>query len=364
MKKRPSLRASRFPYLYEAFIWLMYVALYKYDYYLRFVPAMDVGHTVFPFRNILLYAIATSLYMILYYRWLAPMLFKRRWYWLFAVMVIVYFGYVSKLNYWTMSELFAAWNGQPLLDGTFESFRRLDSLRLRHLLSGWDLRILATDFVTFSSVFFVRYAFENEEKKHLLETDNLVLQLESLKAQLHPHFLFNTLNSLYGMSLTQSPDTPAFILKLSDMLRYVLYDCQQHKVPLEKDAEFLLNYLDMEKKRYPDAQIDFQVSINDGSIPIAPLLFISFVENSFKHGAHRINPDGFVRGSLTQAGHTLTFVVENDILEAGPPSHPYGGIGLENARKRLELYYPGRYELQAGGNGRIFTVTLRIQLND
>lgn len=212
MNNRPFPRAARFPYLYEAFIWLMYVVLYKYDYYLRFVPAADVGHTTFPFRNILLYAIATSLYMIPYYRWLAPMLFKRRWYWLFALMVIVYFGYVSKLNFWAWSHLFAGWNGQPVLDSTFDWFRQSSSLRLRHLLSGWDLRILATDFVTFSSIFFMRYAFENEEKKHLLETDNLVLQLESLKAQLHPHFLFNTLNSLYGMSLLQSPDTPAFIL--------------------------------------------------------------------------------------------------------------------------------------------------------
>lgn len=355
---------TKFPYIYEGFIWLMYVVIYKYDYYVDNLHIANTPHGYFPFQIFIPFAIATSLYMIPYYRWLAPMLIKRKKYWLFALMVIVYFGYISKVNYMIFYQLFDLLNQDPKLDPYFAWQQMMSIERLKHLLAGWDLRILATDFVTFSSIFFMRYAYETEEKKHLLETDNLVLQLNSLKAQLHPHFLFNTLNSLYGMSLIQSPDTPAFILRLSDMLRFVLYDCQQNKVLLSKDVEFLRNYIEMEKKRYPDADIRFQADIPDGDEKIVPLLLINFLENSFKHGAHRVRENGFVRGTLHLENNTLVFALENDILDGTPASHPYGGIGIENVKKRLALYYPGQHQLQIENNGQLFRVLLRIQLNE
>lgn len=355
---------AKFPYIYEGFIWLMYVAIYKYDYYVDQVPLADAPRGYFPFGIFVFFAIATSLYMIPYYRRLAPMLVKRKKYWLFALMVIIYFGFISKVNYLIFYHIFDFINNDPKLAPYFAWQKMMSIERLKHVLAGWDLRILATDFVTFTSIFFMRYAYETEEKKHLLETDNLVLQLNSLKAQLHPHFLFNTLNSLYGMSLTQSPDTPAFILRLSDMLRFVLYDCQHNKVLLSKDVEFLQNYIEMEKKRYPDATISFNIAIPDGDKKIAPLLFINFIENSFKHGAHRITTNGFVRGSLHLENNTLLFVLENDILESQPLANKYGGIGIENVKKRLALYYPVQHQLQIENDGKIFRVTLRIQLNE
>ncbi len=341
----------------------MYVVLYKYDYYISQLPSMHVGPQNFPFRALMFYAIVTSLYMIPYYRWLAPMLFKRRHYWLFGLLVIVYFGYVSKVNFRVCSHLFDAFNQQPLLTRFFANEKIAYSVRLTQFFTGWDLRILVTDFVTFTSLFFMRYAAENEEKRHNLETDNLMLQLESLKAQLHPHFLFNTLNSLYGMSLTRSPDTPAFILRLSDMLRFVLYDCQHNKVLLEKDVEFLRNYIEMEKKRYPNAAIEFKTDVTEGRYTIAPLLFITFVENSFKHGAHRISDKGYVRGTLQLRGNRLEFIMENDIFTVPQKETPYGGIGIENAKKRLALYYPGQHHLQIDNDGEVYRVTVSVQLN-
>lgn len=355
---------AKFPYIYEGVIWLMYVVIYKYDYYVDDSRIPDPPRGYFPYPVFILFAIATSLYMVFYYRGLAPALIRRKKYWLFALAVIVYFGYISKVNYMIWYHLFDLLNQDPNLEPYFAWQKMMSIERLKHLLAGWDLRILATDFVAFTSIFFMRYAYEAEEKKHLLETDNLVLQLNSLKAQLHPHFLFNTLNSLYGMSLVQSPETPAFILRLSDMLRFVLYDCQQHKVPLSRDVEFLRNYIEMEKKRYPDAAISFQADVPGDDKKIAPLLLINFIENSFKHGAHRVRDNGFVRGSLHLENNTLVFLLENDTLDSTPAALPYGGIGIENVKKRLALYYPGQHDLQIDNNGLLFRVSLRIQLNN
>jgi LytS/YehU family sensor histidine kinase len=210
----------------------------------------------------------------------------------------------------------------------------------------------------------MRYAFETEQKKHALERDNLVLQLETLKAQLHPHFLFNTLNSLYGMSLTGEPDTPAYILRLSDMMRYILYDCQQNQVPLEKDIEFLDNYLEMEKKRYPQANITFTVEhLGNDKQTIAPLLLIPFLENSFKHGSHRVMDSGLIEGKLVISGSQLHFHLSNSvILSTLQQKTKYGGVGIENVQKRLSLYYPGRHELQISHDENKYTVNLKIAL--
>jgi LytS/YehU family sensor histidine kinase len=206
----------------------------------------------------------------------------------------------------------------------------------------------------------MRYAFENEQRKRLLERDNLLLQLESLKAQLNPHFLFNTLNSIYGMSITGSKETPHFILRLSDMMRYILYDCRQNKVPVEKDMEFLQNYFEMEKKRYPNAGIHLSVKGHGDSSLIAPLLLIPFAENSFKHGAHRLNDKGFVNSELLVSDKKLEFAIENDIFNTVKENEKYGGVGIENVKKRLALYYPDHHELKITNDKDHYKVELKI----
>jgi LytS/YehU family sensor histidine kinase len=232
-------------------------------------------------------------------------------------------------------------------------------------LPGGNFNFILTDWLAFFSVLFMRHALDTERKKHALETQHLQLQLEMLKAQLHPHFLFNTLNSIYGMSLTGSQDTPGFILKLSDMMRFVLYDSRNNRVSLEKDIAFLQNYLEMEKRRYPQAAIEFSFEGDIGRKTIAPLLLIPFVENSFKHGSHRIHDSSRVYGKVLIEKETLFFSISNDIL-AIHPGQPqegvYGGVGIKNVKKRLDMFYPGRHELVIDRNETVFTVQLKIQL--
>jgi len=369
-------RKSRFPYVYELFIWLIYVCMFKYSFYVEAAPHEKMYQN-FPFPQLILYSIGMTLYTIPFYRWLAPILLRKKRYGWFFLAAILYFGFIAKWAGWLVSIIFYALSSDAVLKNYYE-FQYLNLANRAWGIAFWDVNILVMDLIAFLSLTFTWFAFENERKRHLLEKDNLVLQLDSLKAQLHPHFLFNTLNNIYGMALTGNKDTPAFILRLSDMMRFILYDCQQNQVTLEKDIEFLENYLEMEKRRYPEADIAFTVSGDAAGKQIAPLLFIQFLENSFKHGAHRLNDTGFIHGSLRITGNVLSFELRNDVfavatpasrqsgtsapLKEGGAKQQYGGVGIENVRKRLALYYPGRHTLSINAINNIFEVTLTITL--
>ncbi|MBN8879193.1 MAG: sensor histidine kinase [Sphingobacteriales bacterium] len=352
---------KRYISVYEILVWFVYVCIYKYALYASnpYIPRL---RTNFPFPELILYSIAITLYVVPFYRFIGPYFLKKKWHvWLFFV-TLAYFIFVSQWSNYVVSYIFQETNHNASLN----LFYQMEHSWYQHTQGGKGVKIneLLTDLLAFFSVLFMRYAFETEEKKHALEKDNLVLQLETLKAQLHPHFLFNTLNSLYGMSLTGEPDTPAYILRLSNMMRYILYDCQQNQVTLEKDLEFLDNYLEMEKKRYPQANISFIVehSGNDNQA-IAPLLLIPFLENSFKHGSHRIMDSGFIEGKLSVTGSQLHFHLSNSVILTTPQQKTkYGGVGIENVQKRLALYYPGRHELQISHDDTHYTVNLKIAL--
>lgn len=360
-------RTERVVNIYEGAVWLFYACLFKYshyldkrEYYLQRIVVPKEEQSNFPLPQLIIYAVVMTLYIIPFYRLIVPALLNRKKYlWLFAT-VLGYFEIVPKITNWLVSGLFLSINASGRLHFFYNSEFNWYTFTMRHL-GGMDLRVMLTDIIAFLSIAFMRFALDNEQKKHLLEKDNLVLQLESLKAQLHPHFLFNTLNSIYGMSLSGSPGTPGFILKLSDMMRFILYDCQHNTVPLEKDIEFLENYIAMEKQRYPTANIDFCVT-GDAGEEIAPLLFIPFAENSFKHGSHRVLDNGQVTGRLTVEKDKLHFVLENDVMTSTRQEPRYGGVGIENVRRRLELYYPGRHSLSIQNDQRQFRVELLIQL--
>ncbi len=352
---------SRYISFYELLVWLIYVCLFKYSDYASSsnLPRMRAN---FPFPELIIFAIATSLYAIPFYRWLGPFFLKKKWRIGLFFLTLFFFLFFAKWANLLVSYLFLENNHNEAMQLFYE--KQYQWYRSSAGIRGYRLTETMFDLLAFLSVMFTRYAFETEQKKHALEKDNLVLQLETLKAQLHPHFLFNTLNSLYGMSLNGEPDTPGYILRLSDMMRYILYDCQQSKVPLEKDLEFLDNYLEMEKKRYPQANIDFFAENNaPGQHKIAPLLLIPFLENSFKHGSHRIMDSGYITGKLTVKEKELEFDLSNSIILITPQQKTnYGGVGIENVKKRLALYYPGSHTLIIGQDETSYSVKLKIDL--
>lgn len=208
----------------------------------------------------------------------------------------------------------------------------------------------------------VRHLREMQE----LETQTMQSELRFLKSQINPHFLFNTLNNLYALTLKKSDLAPEIVLKLSEMMRYMLYECNEKQVPLSKEVNYLQNYLDLEALRQgKNVEIGFEVNGRISDQKIAPLMFIPFLENSFKHGlSHQINK-GYVRIRLNVEDHTVHLVIENSKPESLPlPDHSRrsGGIGLVNVKRRLDLLYPGKYELRLNDAPRTYAVELSLNL--
>jgi len=193
------------------------------------------------------------------------------------------------------------------------------------------------------------------------QQEKITAELQLLKAQVHPHFLFNTLNNIYSFSLDRSPKTPELILKLSSLLSYMLYDCKAEEVRLEKEVEIMKNYIDLEKERYGDK---IEISWNaEGDIRdnfISPLLMLPFLENAFKHGASEQIEKPWLGVDISVANGILKFKITNSKNEYALSSN--NGIGINNVKKRLEFLYPGKHELKINDEGDFFAVSLIVKL--
>ncbi len=205
-------------------------------------------------------------------------------------------------------------------------------------------------------------------EKQELEKRTMQSELRFLKSQINPHFLFNTLNSLYALTLKKSDKAPEIVIKLSEMMRYMLYECNEKQVPLKKEVNYLHNYLALEQLRQgKNIDIVFNTSGNISNQMIAPLMFIPFLENSFKHGLNNNIEGGFVHIDLTAENEKIYFSVKNSKPEKLPVIHPKrksGGIGLVNVNRRLNLLYPDKYSLDIEDNPKSYRVRLELELGD
>ena len=209
-----------------------------------------------------------------------------------------------------------------------------------------------------------RWWWKQKETEQLLkEKTNAELQL--LKAQVHPHFLFNTLNNIYFFTLTNSAQAPVMIKKLSDLLRYILHECDRPMVPLEKEIKMLQDYMALEKIRYAEQmQMTIETEGNPREKMIAPLLLIPFVENSFKHGASKMITQPWVTLNIKIEDNIIYFIIKNSQPLTTETVTTKGNIGLKNVTKRLELLYPGNHELKIVSEPDSFSVYLSLQLHD
>ncbi|GAA4056114.1 histidine kinase [Hymenobacter glaciei] len=347
----PSNRPSRFPLIFEILVWSLYVGLYKYGVYLEEAAHLHrPARTSFPYPQLILFALLATAYVLPWYRWLVPRLLRQQRYGLLAVGSLLYLWWGIKLNICLASLLFLPVAAPPALVDFYHFYASLKPAQLLGVQNP-VLPLLLTDMLAFGCVAFVRVAFEQEMRRRLLERDHLALQLAQLKSQLQPHFLFNTLNSIYGLSLAGSPETPRFILLLSELMRYVLYDSGREYIALPEEITFLENYFEMEQRKYAGASITFATvgAADAATLQVPPLLLLPLVENSFKHGRHHFSDKASVTAVLTAKPGQLHFLVENDLLPAmsaaTPGARRSGGIGLVNIRQRLQLYYPNAHEL-------------------
>ena len=217
-------------------------------------------------------------------------------------------------------------------------------------------------FIAFSIKLF-KLSIREKEEKSQLEKQKLQAELMALRSQLNAHFLFNTLNNLYGLAMKKSDRTPEGILMLSEMLNFVLYECSTEDYTLKKELGFIDNYIELEKLRYGKRlEIKMVKELEDEDSRIAPLLLFPFVENSFKHGASKMIRDVWITIRVRTHEGSLTFEVDNSrTLASGAHSANGGGVGLENVKKRLEILYPRQHSLLIHEEENTFSVSLNIQ---
>ncbi len=218
----------------------------------------------------------------------------------------------------------------------------------------------------------VKRWWQKQKETEQLSKEKTKAELQLLKAQVHPHFLFNTLNNIYFFTLTNSAQAPVMIKKLSGLLNYILHECDRPLVPLEKEIKMIQDYMALEKIRYAEQmQMTIEIDGKPEEKMIAPLLLIPFVENSFKHGTSKMITQPWVRLAIQIENDWLRFTVMNSkpstnesFLSKARLPVGQGNIGLKNVTKRLELLYPGTHELRIFSESDSYSVYLSLQLHD
>jgi len=289
--------------------------------------------------------LAISVYINLL--WLIPIFFNKRRFLLFTILEIANILLFILLNYYAT---FIFEGGKHPINFLTEFIAEFILILLFLIVS--TLLKFMRDSITLQDV---------ELRMKEVEKQKIEAELRALKAQVNPHFFFNTLNSLYSLSLDKSDKAPELILKLSELMRYVIYESKDDLVPVGKQLEFLQSYVYLERLRSNESlDVQFDVKGDRLQVKIAPLIYLAFIENAFKHGAKDKcdNPYIHIVFNLEQDDRVI-FSIEN---RANPfrGKNPDGGFGLANVKKRLELLYPGKYELDIRESVSNYRVDLTI----
>ena len=254
------------------------------------------------------------------------------------------FAFCYQADYRSLSEMFITYKSNPI--------------------QFWNNYFLALRYILISSLFYyLKEQFRQKEQINAMRIDYLSTELTLLKAQINPHFLFNTLNNLYALSLKNSAKTPELILKLSDMMEYMLYETDENTVPLEADINNLVNYIEFEKLRKDISEYDIQYRIDEipkKSFKIAPMLLLSIVENAFKYVHAADHKKSFIQISCRLNENILLFHCENSY--SASIQKPGKQMGLINLRRRLALYYPDKHQFTQEKNADIYSIQLSIEL--
>ncbi|CAM1373883.1 Histidine kinase [Tenacibaculum xiamenense] len=302
----------------------------------------------FPLHIILVYA---NVYFFIP-RFLVPKKYKRYVFFLFLSLCIQYVIRTG-LNYFLVTE-----NIWPEAEGTQEAFT------FNHIVAVTlgELYVLALATAIKLTIDWVNQKTRIEK----LKKEHLKSELNFLKTQIQPHFFFNTLNNLYSLTLEKSNQASEVVLKLSDIMQYVIYDVKDPKVPLLKEIDYIQNYIDLELLRcHKNATINVDIKGNINNIKVPPLIFLSYIENSFKHG-NKNNNDFYIYISFEKtARNSLIFILKNsyDPTKTEEKSKRLKkGVGNFNSKRRLDLIYRKNYELNISGQDNTHTVYLEIPL--
>ncbi|MFI5452853.1 sensor histidine kinase [Pedobacter sp. UC225_61] len=300
----------------------------------------------------LVYGTFNIIAFLLFYRALQYSLKKDK-FWAFLVTIVlflVFHFFYKKATYVLISNL------EFLSDKI-----RNDALKWYHLKRlGFTLSYMIGQLCGVSFLaYFIHSAKQNEQLKTLKE-QQLISELTYLKAQLQPHFFFNTLNNIYSLALKQDKATAPLVAKLAEMMRYILYKADEKWVSLKDETEFIKNYVEVEHIRYRSTiSISFDRQGIDDESKISPLLLLPFIENAFKHGIQEEEKEGFVNIVICKTGEELILEVKNSIAKTNQHTD---GIGLVNVKKRLAILYPKNHKLEIQNDGKIYQVSLTLEM--
>jgi LytS/YehU family sensor histidine kinase len=284
---------------------------------------------------------------------LIPRFLKKQDYWKYVVSLILLFGLSYGIHVFTFD---------VLSELIFPNY---------YLIVFYDYIELIKYFVVYlgiTTLFFLSKSWIDlaDSKKQLAEKEKELIhnELKALKAQVNPHFLFNSLNSIYALALKKSNQTPEVILKLSSVLRYMIYESNEQGVSLKKEIDFIKDYIDLQKLRTknPDA-VTMHITGDIKDQRIAPLILIVFVENAFKHGVKGDTVNQFIKINITVSDAEIQFFSENNIGQVDETElSEYKGLGLENVKRRLELLYKENHDLKLSKTSDTFIVELKVLL--
>lgn len=310
------------------------------------LQAMDFQTAINIILTLLLLAVSVYINLLI----LLPLFFKKRHYLLFSLFEISNIALFICLNY--------------VISMTFEG--KHPNL-LNEIVAEFILVLVFLIITTLIKFTRDSIALQDANLKiKEIEREKAESELRALKAQINPHFFFNTLNSIYSLSLDQSEKIPELILKLSELMRYILYETRENQISMQRQLEFLQSYIYLEQLRTDEKiKIDMEINGDPAGLMVAPLLFITFVENAFKHVAKEKDNPSFIRITfdLTHP-YKILFTIKNKKYNS--PGASIGnneGIGLANVRKRLNLLYPAKHELKISDTGDVFKVDLTLDLS-
>lgn len=294
-------------------------------------------------------------YLVVYYFY-PEFLVKKRIFkfgmWIFILTVLSYLLFVINL----------LWQSDTLINFTRDKNLLLKTWYFSMNFISMGPPVVCAMFLTFKMLknFYIKM-----EEKISLTKENANAELQLLKAQVHPHFLFNTLNNIYSFALTKSTQAPKLVMNLSNTIRYMVYDCDAPLVPLEKEIKMLNDYIELEKVRY-GSRLKTKISIQGDyqNKLIAPLLLIPFAENSFKHGTSKMLRHPWMKLHILVQENTLSFELSNSKPLEASMANGKNGIGLKNVQKRLALLYPSKHELTISSTEDEYAVKMSIPLTE
>lgn len=333
-----SLRSPYFVPAVHVLIWALVLAIPAYLFHNVFTNVNEIPGAFFIITNIihigLFYLNAHFLY---------PRLFNAKWWWLYIISLValLYGLYYAKVMYMRLTI--------PGFEVTPVNNRFIFFPPVAFLAASLIYRVVAN-----------RIQFQRMEKERRAE--QLAAELKFLRLQVSPHFLFNMMTNMVSLARQKSDLLEPSLIRLSELLRYFLYESNEEKFPVSKEVEYLKGYMELQQLRFgEDVDIKMETTVSDPSCLIEPLLLIPFVENAFKHGIG-LTKDPFIHISLTVENDALFFRVSNNYSRQNSSKDKSSGIGLANVKNRLNLLYPGRYHLQLEDKNDIYTVELKLGL--